>query len=228
MSKESTTYYKFLTSEGISPYVEYAWPLPTGDTPGDWVEVEGGLIECKIGIHACAEEHLLEWLDVALYELEYDGERHEAERKVYGRRARLVRHMETWNEQSARLFAADCAEHVSRFWVAPEGCDWEPAQTILVARRFAFGLVDSDTAGAAAHAARAASCGAADAAYAASAGAADAAARSAAYAAFAYAASADAANAARATTREWQSTLLMQYVRGEVDIDAIRRGVEDE
>ena len=133
------TYYKFLQANGVSPYAGHPWPLPTGTGPGEWVEVAGDLVPCENGIHACRTGDLFDWFDCCLYEIEFEGEVHAASNKVYGRKARLLRRVSTWNERSQRLFAADCAEHVSHLWVAPEGCDWQPSQTLNVVRRYANG-----------------------------------------------------------------------------------------
>jgi len=240
----SETYYKFLGEDGLTRYAKFAWPLPAGDKPGEWVEVEGELSECEVGLHACTEEYLLMWINTQLYVLEYDGEVHTTGAKVYGRRARLMRYIASWNAQTARLFAADCAEHVSQLWVAPDGCDWDPAQTIRVVRQFALGMVGHDAINAAWYAAvaaasvtRAASRAASGAAASAAASAARSAASDAAWSAASAAASAawstasDASDAASADERHWQISRLMEYIRGEVDIEAIRRSVgeaEDE
>jgi hypothetical protein len=138
------TYYKTMRADGLSPYARYEWPLPTDDGPGEWVEVEGDLVECKRGIHATTIDHLLEWLDDAIYVLEYDEPPVVGHGKVYGRRARLVRRIDAWTGQSARLLAADYAEHVAHLWVSPPGCDWQPSQCIDVVRRYAHGTATDD------------------------------------------------------------------------------------
>lgn len=98
-------YYKFLNAVGLSSYQGMLWPKPgPNDTPGDWVEVEGPLSLCENGLHACEAEHILHWGDSQMYELEYDGEiltgieePYGPHNKVVGRKARLVRHIPTWN-----------------------------------------------------------------------------------------------------------------------------------
>jgi len=133
------TYYKFLGEDGRSTRQGFEWPLPTEDGPGEWVEVDGDLVECRNGLHACRPRDLVFWIGARLYVLEFDGEVIDATEKVYGRRARLASRVDAWNERSARLFAADCAEHVAHLWQKPAGCDWEPSHTLDVVRRYANG-----------------------------------------------------------------------------------------
>ena len=128
--------YKSLNKGGISPIVGYKWPLPKGNKPGRWVKARGPLDLCNNGIHACrACRDLLvgQWLREELYLIELDGEILDGNNKCCAQRGRLISHVKTWNEQTARLFAADCAEAVAHLHpiVAP---------TVRVARSFAFGL----------------------------------------------------------------------------------------
>ncbi len=132
-------YYKFLTAGGKGSHSGHKWSLPTDTEPGEWLSVTGPLVECENGIHACRPQDVSQWIDAAMYELEYDDEPLVAGSKVYGRRARLVRRIDAWNDRTARLFAADCAERVSHLWVAPAGCNWKPSDTLDVVRRFAVG-----------------------------------------------------------------------------------------
>ena len=46
---------------------------------------------------------------------------------------------EAARDRLARLLACAFAEHVAPFWVAPIGIDWQPGDTISVARRYALG-----------------------------------------------------------------------------------------
>ena len=137
-------YYKFLRENGRSPYADYQWPLPTESEPGDWVEVEGKLVLCENGIHACRAGDLINWLGHSLYELEYAEEPEGSDNKVFGRKARLIRRVGAWNERTARLYAADCAEHVAHLWQSSEGVTWKPADTIAVVRQCANGNATSE------------------------------------------------------------------------------------
>jgi len=199
----SDTYYKFLRDDGRSPCAGYNWPLPSGKRPGKWVSVEGKLEECRNGIHACTAANLIEWIDVRLYVIEFAGEVYTAGQKVYGRKARLVSRVDAWNDRAARLFAADCAEHVAHLWVAPEGCDWKPEDTLSVVRRHAEGdATDAELAVAGAVAGAAAGAVAGDAAWAAAWAVVQASAEAAAGAARAV------AWAAWASERQWQTARL--------------------
>lgn len=127
-------FYKFLTSAGNSTYQGFSWPLPDGDNPGLWVEVEGDLVKCENGLHAALESNLVPWIGALLFEMEFDGEVEQDDEKVWGRRARLVREVTTWNARTQRLFACDCAERVANL-----GNEEVNRATIEVSRRFANG-----------------------------------------------------------------------------------------
>jgi hypothetical protein len=77
----------------------------------------------------------------------------ELDDKVVARRARVTEKIETWNERTARLFAADCAEHVLHLYEQEYPNDDRPRAAIKAARDFAEGLIDAaalDAAGGAA------------------------------------------------------------------------------
>jgi hypothetical protein len=85
------------------------------------------------------------WLDEALYELEYADEPivGSCRTKVFGRKARLVRRIEAWNDESARLFAADCAEDVLPIFEREYPDDDRPRKAIEAARAYARGEIDA-------------------------------------------------------------------------------------
>ena len=134
-----------------------------------------------------------------LFVAELWGEVIEAENKVCARFGRLCYKVEGWNETTARLFAADCAEHVLANFEAEYPNDKRPSLAIFAARQRAFDFVYDS----AAHSA------ASSAAYSAAYRAADSAAYSAAY---------------RAET-EWQAQRLHAYLTGAVDLEAIKESV---
>jgi hypothetical protein len=197
-----TAYYKVTAENGASFY---------GGT-GKWVEgrwrsVKGDLIACQRGLHLCRERDLVSWLGPVIWEAEVhpDAAIIEAADKVVVSKARVVRRLDTWNERTARLFAADCAERVVHLC----GDDPRPQAAIDVARRYANGEATATELAAVWAAAWAAARDAArDAAW----DAARAAARAATELAAARAAVWDAAWDAEA---QWQSRRLMQYLRGE-------------
>ena len=212
------TYYKFLTADNRGPYSKFEWPVPVGDKPGKWVHTEGPLELCHNGIHVCEFKDLLKWADAQLFEVEVNGGSLVGKDKTAFRSARLVRQVETWNDRTARLFAADCAEHVAHLWKAPAGVTWKPADTIEVVRRFAHGEATQGELDAARGAARDAAWTAEEVGEEAAGAEAGAAAEEAAWAARGAArdavwASWDAAgDAAMAAERQWQLATLAKYL----------------
>jgi len=209
------------------------WPLPQGEQPGDWVEVDGDLVPCKNGLHLCNDQTLIDWLGPVIWRPEYDGERLDTDNKIVVRRARLLFRVEAWNARTARLFACDCADQALAV-LGADRVDQYSVEAIRVARLFAVGQATREELAAARDAARAAARDAArasardaarDAAWAAAWAAARAAAWDAAWAA-ARAAAGDATwDAARDAAwdtagdaaREWQTKRLLQYLNGEVN-----------
>jgi len=233
-----TRYYKVTDEDGSAMHGGSGkW------TRGRWRSVRGPLVACERGLHLCTIDRLPAWLGPVIWEAEVDGELIADRGKLVARRARVIRRLDTWNERTARLFAADCAEHVLPLFEKAYPNDSRPRDALAVVRRYANGEATKQelaTAGAAAgdaagDAARAAAWDAADAARAAARGAAryatGASARDAAWAA-AWAAAGDTAGvAARGAARyaawaaawaatgdgevKWQSERLAYYLGGE-------------
>lgn len=213
--------YKFLRAGGEPTLGTGRWSTPVntqdGWTPGEWREVEGKLVACENALHGCREEDLLGWISDELYLMEYaePPEVHE-NNKVYGRKARLLSRVETWDERTARLFACDCTERVLPIFERRFPDDPRPRQAIATARRYADGEATADEVIAARDAAWAATrITTWDAAWAAAritTWDARAAARDA-----AWTATRDAAWTAttRDAERKWQQARLMEYIRGE-------------
>jgi hypothetical protein len=124
---------KFLNAGGLSTYQSYRWYLPDSDKPGAWVKAEGPLKHGFNGVHACDVADAIYWMDAQAYEIELRGRIIKGDNKVCAREGRLLRRL-PWNEQTRRLFACESAEHVAHLTSDPR-C----AETIRVARRFAFG-----------------------------------------------------------------------------------------
>jgi hypothetical protein len=204
---------KFLRADMRSPTGTGTWQV------NRWRSVSGDLIPCRNGLHAVTADNLLPFLGDQLWRVEIGDEYlwhtdSSMGRKLVARRMRLVERIETWNDRTARLFAADCAERVLPLFEVEHPNDPRPRAAIETARRFATGNATKDelaAAGAAAaawDAARDAAWAAADAARAAARDAARAAAWTAAWD-VAWAAAWDAAGAAAraaagAAEREWQ------------------------
>jgi hypothetical protein len=125
---------------------------------GRWRSVEGELDPCVRGLHLCREQDLIRWLGPVIWEAEAhpDADIVEAEDKVVVSKARVVRRLGTWDERTARLFAADCAEHVLPIWEAAYPEDARPRLAIEAARAYARGEIDSAARSAAEWAARSA------------------------------------------------------------------------
>jgi hypothetical protein len=157
-------------------------------TKGRWRSVKGPLVACQNGLHACTIEQLPAWLGPELWRFEVDGELIDAGDKVVARRARITERIETWNDRTARLFAADCADHVLPLFERHYPTDDRPRKAIEAARASARGEIDRKALAAAWAAARAAAWAARDAA----------------------------GDAARAAEIKWQSNRLALYLSGEL------------
>ena len=98
---------KFLAPGGVGPYSEFKWPLPRGNKPGKWVKVDGDLIACKRGIHACTIEQALDWLEAECYVIELRDARLHADPppKLLAPAGRLIRRLD-WDPSA---FATACA-----------------------------------------------------------------------------------------------------------------------
>ena len=113
--------------------------------PGKWMpEIEGELEPCENGYHVCRPQDLVHWLGEAIFEVQYEGEIVEDDYKCVVGKARLLRKIEAWNEKTARLFAADCAEHVLHIYEKQYPDDDRPRKAIQAARDYANGLIDDE------------------------------------------------------------------------------------
>ena len=206
-------YYKVLGEDGQCYYAgKGKWSLAQDGQPGEWMpRIEGELILCERGYHILRAEHLVTWLGPCIHRVEAEDPILWDDDKGVTARARDLGRISAWNVRTARLFAADCAEHVEHLYTLDT--PWQPAQTIEVARRYAEGLATQDELAAAGAAAWAA---AGDAAWAAAGDAARAAAWAAAgdaARAAAWAAAGDTAwAAAGAAEARWQTERLLWYL----------------
>jgi len=146
------------------------WPLPKDGRPGKWLKVEPLVLKSRrgtikvarplvpdsVGFHLCAARNLCEWIGATLWIAEAGKERIEEPHQIVVRRARLIRRVDTWNEKTARLFAADCAEHaLKRERKAGREPDERSWDAVRVVRAHARGRASADDlAGAYAAAAR--------------------------------------------------------------------------
>ena len=100
--------YKFLDPGRVAPFVRVRWPAA-----GEWLESERVEL-CLAGVHACRIADLPYWLRDELWEVELEGDLVEGERLVAGRRGRLVRRVEAWNDAAGRAFGMSCAAEARR------------------------------------------------------------------------------------------------------------------
>ncbi len=134
----SELYYKALRAGRIGPYSNYQWP-----PPGEWVEVKGDLVPCRNGIHYCTEAQIIHWLHDEIWTIEVSGDFTDIGNKRVCGKASLIKQLDLWTPQSARLFAADCAADVQHLARGHRG-----AEAIRVARLFAIGEASQEQAAA--------------------------------------------------------------------------------
>lgn len=136
-----TTYYKVLGNDRMPIHGGSGqWP-----ETGVWRTVGGTLTPCNNAIHACRREDLVLWLGPTIWTLEFEDEPTvHAGNKVYGRKARLLERFTTWNARTARLFAADCAEHVLHLFEQQYPDDARPREAIAATRAFANGTISQE------------------------------------------------------------------------------------
>ncbi len=155
------TYYKVLAADGVSPQHcgSGKWFIPKGKRMGKWMPAIKDIRPCERGYHFVNIEQLPQWLGPTLYEIEVRGQIiHQADKSV-AEQARLIRKVETWNNKTLRLYAADCAERVLGLYEKQYPKDDRPRKAIQAARDFANGLITKDAAAkAATNAAYAAAC----------------------------------------------------------------------
>jgi len=135
-------YYKFLKEDRRASFVNgFQWPKP----PNKPDPVIGNLVVCKNGYHLCRIEDLPHWLNQELWIVGCDEtELIESNNKVVVRHAWLEKQVDTWNEKTARLFAADCAEHVLHLFESRYPDDKRPRNVIGATRDYAHGRISHD------------------------------------------------------------------------------------
>jgi hypothetical protein len=112
-------------------------------TKGRWRSVTPPLIPCDHGLHVATVRQALDWLGPRIGLVEVAGERIDQDDKVIVERARVVEWLTTWNERSARHFAADCAAAVLPVWEARYPDDDRPRRAIEAARAYADGTISA-------------------------------------------------------------------------------------
>ena len=140
-----------LRPNAISHYGKWGpWHLPSKSKdedwkPGTWMPpAHGPLSFDENGYHLHRQTILVYLLGFSIYEAEYRGGRIDAQSKLVVRKARLIRKLETWTDQAARLFACDCAEHVLHLFEEHNPDNPRPHRAIETARRYALGYATPD------------------------------------------------------------------------------------
>lgn len=191
------TLYKVLNRDGSCYHGGTGtWHLPKGGRAGKWMPRLSNVVPCERGYHVLKAEQLLEWIGlVGLFEVEVWGEVVWEPNKGVAGQARLVKVCEAWTEQAARLFACDCAENLRDTVSSSQVGEFDDC--LLVIRRFAFGMATEEEL---------------DSAWARA-------------GAWARARAGAWAGAGAKEQVKWASARLLQYIRGEVDLDEIRAKV---
>lgn len=224
-------YFKVLGPGGVARFGSGVWPLPNR-SPGDWIFVGEGIDACRWGLHLCRARDLPVWVGPEIYTAEWSGVALEFPDEVVTSRARLLCRFESWTERTARLFAADCAEHALDAFDGRMPSFRRPRWAIDAARAFAKDEIGLDELTLARDASNKAAKNSHSLAmwYAAS---------SATWAAARSALAGGARNAARSAAsavgekrngsdaREWQTTRLFEYLGGQIDGDYPRAQLAD-
>ncbi len=127
---------KFTAAGGRSYITDQQWSLPDADTPGEWApKYKTKPILYERGYYWCEARHAIHHLHVECYLFEPWGETVRGNDENVSQGGRLLRRVETWNDRTARLFAADCAETVAHLC----GDDPRPREAIEIARRYVQG-----------------------------------------------------------------------------------------
>jgi hypothetical protein len=217
-----TTYYKFLTADQHGPYSRFDYKpyLPKGKRPGKWLPKLDNLAMCSTGYHVCELKDWRRWARADLYLVETKGDGvHSDDKSAFGQ-IRLVRKVDTWNQDNLVRFAVKCARRQLKHYETQYPADKRVRDALKAATDYVDGKIDRDSLlKARVAAANAANAADAAAAYAANAAANAANAANAAYAANAAADAAAAyaaANAAyadvRSGERNWQDGALKKML----------------
>jgi len=134
-------YYKFLTADNKGKYSEYDFTkyLPNDDKPGKWLRKIDNPVLCEKGYHCFMPEHILEWIEAQLFEVEINGRHVHGDDKTVTQQMRFIRKVDTWNDKTARLFACYCARDTLPIFEKKYPNDNRPRVAIETAERYANG-----------------------------------------------------------------------------------------
>jgi len=134
-------YYKFLTAYNKGKFSGYDFTqyLPDRDKPGKWLPKIENPILCEKGYHCFMPEHILEWIEAQLFEVEINGRHVHGYDKTVAQKMRLLRKVDAWNDKTARLFACYCARDGLPLFEKDYPNDNRPRVAIETAERYANG-----------------------------------------------------------------------------------------
>jgi hypothetical protein len=87
--------------------------MPDGDSPGEWIEVNGPIAVCENGVHACAARQLAPWIGNELWAVELAGEILETQLVLVASRARLLAPVRAWDEDTRTRYGEACQSRAS-------------------------------------------------------------------------------------------------------------------
>lgn len=125
-------YYKFIDSDKKRIKNKYRTDhyLPYWGKPGKWLPYEKRGLIFHGGYDAFKINNLCEFCGDELFEVELPGEIIEIAGTCYSRSMRFIRKLNKWNEDSLRLFAIWCAEHVLDLYELKYPGDTRPREAI--------------------------------------------------------------------------------------------------
>lgn len=134
-------HYKFLDEDNRGEYsgFDFTEYLPKNGKPGKWLPKVAAIELCVSGYHACKKEHVIEWMNAQMFEVELRGDIFEGDEKDVSQQMRFVKKINKWNDKNAALAACDIAEIVVPIWNKHYPDDKRPQNAIDTARRFARG-----------------------------------------------------------------------------------------
>ena len=144
-------YYKFLTVDNKGKYSKFDFTeyLPKDGKPGKWLPKIENIEMCESGYHAFELQHILDWINAQLFEVELSGNVVDGDKKTVAQRMRFIRKVDTWNDKTARLFACYCARDVLPIFEKEDPNDNRLRVAIETAERYVNGEADENELGAA-------------------------------------------------------------------------------
>lgn len=142
-------YYKFLTADNRGEYSRFDFTdyLPKDGKSGKWLPKTSNPVICEQGYHCFKPEHILEWLNTQLFEVEIRGKTIEGDTKIAAQQMRFVRKLDAWNDSSARLFAEGktTKDQLAAAWDAAGAAAWAAAWAKYTDHLLEFlGISDED------------------------------------------------------------------------------------